>query len=253
MEAIEVALDDHQGPLFHPDFVIPVGEHGSITLEQDNEGGLGGTVWDAAACLVEWLVVQDQHHQQWLPDKTIIETGSGTGAVGLACSLMGSKVTITDIENNMFLIERNVESNLQHRPELLARTWVAVYSWGTPVDPVSVGSCDILLGADLSHSMSQWPHLAAAIQLLVLEGTVFYLAQAHRMLCDTVHFLRSLGPAFTFQRVAYFGPTAVCVDLDDCPGVTLSHCYYIAVTLLLHCCYTVRMRCTTPGQCMRRM
>lgn len=56
-----------------------------VTLHQQFEGQESCVVWDAAIVAAFFL----QKHSQWVKNKTVVELGSGTGALGIVAAVLG--------------------------------------------------------------------------------------------------------------------------------------------------------------------
>ncbi|KAG0208580.1 Methyltransferase-like protein 21D [Mortierella sp. GBA30] len=96
-------------------------------------GGVGSTIWDAAIVLAKYLERSDllstisvAASQSSRPIQ-ILELGSGTGIVGLSVARMLStkgikaRIVLTDKENCMPLLERNIDKNPSKDIELVAQ------------------------------------------------------------------------------------------------------------------------------------
>ncbi|KAF9175876.1 Methyltransferase-like protein 21D [Mortierella sp. AD010] len=116
-----------------------------LEIEEDPtgllKGGVGSTIWDAAIVLAKYLERSDLI--QLTKSKSsasstpinILELGSGTGIVGLAAARIlstkgyhGSKVVLTDKDNVLPLLQRNVENNASEGIDIESRVldWEAV-------------------------------------------------------------------------------------------------------------------------------
>jgi len=56
--------------------------------------GIGGKLWDSCLILTRYL----SRHRELLQDKSVVELGSGLGLVGIYCSLLDARVSLTDME-----------------------------------------------------------------------------------------------------------------------------------------------------------
>lgn len=74
---------------------------------------VGGTT-KCARILSQYIEENDRFSRENLENRNIIEVGSGTGLVGLVCSMLGSHVIMTDQSVVMELLETNVEANLKN-------------------------------------------------------------------------------------------------------------------------------------------
>jgi len=85
---------------------IEIGER-IVEINQIECGDTGVVVWDSAIVLAKYLgLIADK-----ISGKTAIELGSGTGAVGLCASALGANVIITDLEENMEIMNHNIKAN----------------------------------------------------------------------------------------------------------------------------------------------
>ena len=82
--------------------------NGSVfKISQQYVGDVGGVVWDAALVLNSFL----EKISAELKGKNILELGAGTGVSGLIAAHFGARVSITDTEDFVPLIEKNIEQN----------------------------------------------------------------------------------------------------------------------------------------------
>eukprot|EP00090_Calanus_glacialis_P006702 TRINITY_DN15233_c0_g1_i1.p1 TRINITY_DN15233_c0_g1~~TRINITY_DN15233_c0_g1_i1.p1 ORF type:complete len:215 (+),score=60.33 TRINITY_DN15233_c0_g1_i1:63-707(+) len=95
-----------------------------VKVDQKNEGDTGVVVWDAAIVLSKYLeTINDD-----LANKSAIELGSGTGAVGLCAAALGcGKVVLTDREDFIEFLKHNIELNQElFNNEIIAQSLL----WG---------------------------------------------------------------------------------------------------------------------------
>ena len=94
---------------------IPLAGGVTIVVEQSLDGpmpleadGTNRRIWPTACVLSTYLSL----HPRLVRGKRIVELGSGSGAVGLACAALGASfVAITDVEDALPLIRENVKRN----------------------------------------------------------------------------------------------------------------------------------------------
>ena len=68
-----------------------------VTLQEDPEGGVGGSVWEAVLTLLHCI----RSEKGLFPEghfagKRVVELGSGTGLGGIVVAAMGADVLLTD-------------------------------------------------------------------------------------------------------------------------------------------------------------
>ncbi|XP_036910149.1 protein-lysine methyltransferase METTL21D isoform X2 [Sturnira hondurensis] len=85
-----------------------------LRLQQYGSGGVGCVVWDAAIVLSKYLETPgfsggDGTHA--LSQRSVLELGSGTGAVGLMAATLGADVVVTDLEELQDLLKLNINMN----------------------------------------------------------------------------------------------------------------------------------------------
>ncbi|XP_072485888.1 protein N-lysine methyltransferase METTL21D isoform X2 [Notamacropus eugenii] len=86
-----------------------------LRLQQYGSGGVGCVVWDAAIVLAKYL--ETQHFSgaaagtHALRQRSVLELGAGTGAVGLMAATLGAHVTVTDLEELQDLLKLNIKMN----------------------------------------------------------------------------------------------------------------------------------------------
>ncbi|XP_030710779.1 protein N-lysine methyltransferase METTL21D isoform X2 [Orcinus orca] len=84
-----------------------------LRLQQYGSGGVGCVVWDAAIVLSKYLETPgfsgDGAHA--LSRRSVLELGSGTGAVGLMAATLGADVIVTDLEELQDLLKMNINMN----------------------------------------------------------------------------------------------------------------------------------------------
>ncbi|KAM5235473.1 protein N-lysine methyltransferase METTL21D [Ctenodactylus gundi] len=84
-----------------------------LRLQQYGSGGVGCVVWDAAIVLSKYLETPGFSGGgiHALSRRSVLELGSGTGAVGLMAATLGADVVVTDLEELQDLLEMNIRMN----------------------------------------------------------------------------------------------------------------------------------------------
>merc|ERR1711971_289699 len=109
MGSLSREMDLGEVELFCREIELSDDEDGLVVrVAQGPEGDTGVVVWDAAIVLAKFL----QTVQAQLKGRSVIELGSGTGAVGLSAAALGaSPVLLTDLPALKQLIEHNLSLN----------------------------------------------------------------------------------------------------------------------------------------------
>jgi Lysine methyltransferase len=136
-------------------FEISINEE-SVVLDLEHRlRSTGSDIWDSALVLSHALnrvSLIEERDSCGFAGKTVLELGSGTGAVGLVCAkcLHCERVVATDLEASLGLIERNVKSNA-----LGTRVSCFALDWKDEVKPSQIMSItnneklDVIVGSDL--------------------------------------------------------------------------------------------------------
>jgi predicted nicotinamide N-methyase len=83
-----------------------------LLIQEDPDGGVGGSVWEAATSLLKCVESQTQlFPADHFKGKRVLELGSGTGLGGLAVSLLGAEITLTDRSDVVDLLQLNADLN----------------------------------------------------------------------------------------------------------------------------------------------
>jgi len=130
---------------------------------------LGSEVWPAARSLVR-LLERDEWQARLRGALSVVELGSGTGAVGLAASVLGApRVLLTDLPTLLPTLQHNCSANrLAGTVECAALPWVSRAS-ELPLELAPAGS-DLILGSDLLNPVYGDEHaerLAATVAALL--------------------------------------------------------------------------------------
>ncbi|XP_021506619.2 protein N-lysine methyltransferase METTL21D isoform X1 [Meriones unguiculatus] len=116
-----------------------------LRLQQYGSGGVGCVVWDAAIVLSKYLETPgfsgDGAHA--LSRRSVLELGSGTGAVGLMAATLGADVVVTDLEELQDLLKMNINMN---KHLVTGSVQAKVLKWGEEIEDLT--SPDYILMAD---------------------------------------------------------------------------------------------------------
>jgi protein N-lysine methyltransferase METTL21A len=116
-------------------------------------------------------------------------------AVALGCTGFRPPVHITDQENMLALMHRNIELN-----GLGDTVSPAVYNWGEPL-PVEIPTHpDIVLAADCVYFEPAFPLLEKTLQDLIGDDTICYFCFKKRRRAD-LHFLKAIKKIFDVKEI----------------------------------------------------
>lgn len=133
----------------------------------------GAWIWDSAMVLSQWM--SDQVPSEYdFNGKTVVELGAGTGLPGLTAAKLGaSKVILTDIQQLIPVLQKNVEVN-----ELGDRMTVCLFVWGSelPVQLSELEHVDLVLLSDVFFDASDMSALAKTLKEVCRNETTLWAA-----------------------------------------------------------------------------
>eukprot|EP00931_Biecheleriopsis_adriatica_P003587 TRINITY_DN105387_c0_g1_i1.p1 TRINITY_DN105387_c0_g1~~TRINITY_DN105387_c0_g1_i1.p1 ORF type:complete len:255 (+),score=36.56 TRINITY_DN105387_c0_g1_i1:111-875(+) len=151
----------------------------------------GESVWDAALIFAKALgrqpalLLQPCAVRQHADVKVVVELGSGTGVLGLAASLLGANVVLTDLEALQLTIEENIQLNLAEISAGGGSARYAQLNWEAPCEQLLDslrGRVDTVLAADPVWRVDQAVDFARTVRLLLnaTPGSRMLLARSDR-------------------------------------------------------------------------
>ncbi|XP_028999269.1 methyltransferase like 21e [Betta splendens] len=140
----------------------------------------GAVLWPSAMVLCHFLETsQDKHN---LTDKNVIELGAGTGLVTIVSSLLGAKVTSTDLPEVLGNLQYNVTRNTKDRCKYIPL--VTELIWGQDVErrfPRATHRFDYILAADVVYAHPYLDELMDTFDHLCQEDTQILWAMRFRL------------------------------------------------------------------------
>lgn len=136
-------------------YEIMINEQSVVLALEHRLRSTGSDLWDSALVLSHALnrvSLIEGSDACGLAGRTVLELGSGTGAVGLVCAkcLQSETVVSTDLEANLELIERNIKSNsLATRVFSCALDWKDEFQASRIMSITNNKKLDVIVGSDL--------------------------------------------------------------------------------------------------------
>nr|XP_046246349.1 methyltransferase like 21e [Scatophagus argus] len=170
---------------FHPSLVGPESWEGYIFSDleiriKESTDLYGAVLWPSAMVLCHFLETnQDKHN---LMDKNVIELGAGTGLVTIVSSLLGAKVTSTDLPDVLGNLQYNVTRNTKDRCKYIPL--VTELIWGQDVEqrfPHATHCFDYILAADVVYAHPYLEELMDTFDYLCQENTQILWAMRFRL------------------------------------------------------------------------
>ncbi|XP_053085968.1 uncharacterized protein LOC113537745 isoform X2 [Pangasianodon hypophthalmus] len=145
----------------------------------------GAMIWPAAVALCKFLETPEGRQQINLLDKTVLEIGAGTGLLSVVITLLGAKLTATDLpeilSNLRYNLNRNTRGLRRHEPQ------VKELSWGYELEktfPRSLHHYDYVLAADVVYHHNFLDELLATMHHFCRPGTTLIWANKIRYPSD---------------------------------------------------------------------
>uniref|UniRef100_A0A671RT29 Uncharacterized protein n=1 Tax=Sinocyclocheilus anshuiensis TaxID=1608454 RepID=A0A671RT29_9TELE len=166
----------------------------------------GGVVWPAALALCRFLDTPTGRQQINLLDQSTLELGAGTGLVSIVATLLGAKLTATDLPeilgNLRCNLNRNTRWHWRHEPQVTA------LQWGYKLEetfPRSTHYYDYVLAADVVYHHDCLAELLDTMLHFCQMGTTVIFANKVRYQSDLV-FIENFQKAFN---------TTLLTELDE--------------------------------------
>ncbi|KAJ1797037.1 Protein-lysine N-methyltransferase efm6 [Coemansia sp. RSA 2399] len=175
-----------------------------VRVLQDAAGsakcGVGSTVWDAGIVLAKYVDWQTSEGKLDLSGKTVLELGAGTGIVGitLACLQPKCTVVLSDKEELVPLLERNISLNKAH-----PNTSAKCVDWTNPEhrENVTAAPPDLILVSDGIWMKDLHAHLAETLAQLAGSNTTVLLAYETRAFDEEAQFMALWSTHFRFHDI----------------------------------------------------
>ncbi|KAA0722645.1 Protein-lysine methyltransferase METTL21C [Triplophysa tibetana] len=167
---------------------------GQKIIIQESLDSYGATVWPAALALCKLLDTPEGRQQIHLCDKSVLELGAGTGLLSAVVTLLGAKLTATDLPeilgNLTCNLNRNTRGRRRHEP------LIAELFWGHNLEetfPRSTNHYDYVLATDVVYHHDYLTELLNTMRHFCSPGTTLVWA-------NKVRYARDLDFINDFQK-----------------------------------------------------
>ncbi|XP_071467739.1 protein-lysine methyltransferase METTL21E isoform X2 [Marmota flaviventris] len=154
--------------------------------------------------LVLCYFLETNAKQYNMVDKNVIEIGAGTGLVSIVASLLGARVTATDLPELLGNLQYNISCNTKMKCKHLPQ--VKELSWGVALDrnfPRASNSFDYVLAADVVYAHPFLEDLLLTFDHLCKETTIVLWAMKFRLEKEN-KFVDRFKELFDLEEVSSF-------------------------------------------------
>ncbi|KAM9860996.1 methyltransferase like 21e [Aulostomus maculatus] len=170
---------------FQPSLIGPEAWEGYIFSDleiriKESTDLYGAVLWPSAMVLCHFLETNRDKYN--LTDKNVIELGAGTGLVTIVSSLLGAKVTSTDLPDVLGNLQYNVMRNTKARCKYTPL--VTELIWGQDVEqrfPSVTHHFDFIMAADVVYAHPFLEELMETFDHLCQENTQILWAMRFRL------------------------------------------------------------------------
>lgn len=170
---------------FHPSLLGPEAWEGYMFSDlkiciKESTDLYGAVLWPSAMVLCHFLETNRDKYN--LTEKNVIELGAGTGLVTIVSSLLGAKVTSTDLPDVLGNLQYNVMCNTKGRCKYTPL--VTDLIWGQEVEqrfPRATHCFDYILAADVVYAHPYLEELMDTFDHLCQENTQILWAMRFRL------------------------------------------------------------------------
>ncbi|KAG0578646.1 hypothetical protein KC19_4G039000 [Ceratodon purpureus] len=139
-------------------------------------GVTGGVMWDSGVVLAKLLEYAADTHGLQLRGKKCVELGAGCGLTGCVAALLGANVTMTDMEDRLRLLQKNVDEN-SYSLSKAGRASVRELTWGDKPEREIVNPLpDFVVASDVIYNEKVVPELLQTLRELTSPNTTVLLS-----------------------------------------------------------------------------
>ena len=175
---------------------IPLPGHARPLLveEATSRLGLGGSVWDGALVLIEYLLGQAGLFR----GRRCLDLGCGTGLLGLSSAALGARSVLADRPPIVTLARANIDRNCGTVGD---RAAALPHLWGTDVAVLSP-PFDVVLLSDLTYDVAAAPSLCRTLDAVCSPATLVLLSHRRRSAAGDEAVFAMLDARFSRRAVA---------------------------------------------------
>ncbi|KAF1792803.1 S-adenosyl-L-methionine-dependent methyltransferase [Phytophthora cactorum] len=138
------------------------------SMKSFSQSLLETSLWDSCLVLARYLAAR----REVLVGKQVVELGSGLGLVGIFCSLLGARVTLTDMEEVIPLLDYNIRLNFPEdgQADSSAKGAVApvlpvarAHLWGDPPHDLPMQP-DVIVLSDVVYDPEGYAPLVSSLE-----------------------------------------------------------------------------------------
>ena len=164
-------------------FEIHVAPSICLTLHADTlgrwRGTCGSSLWTASQALIDFLFFFESGAMgKRLDGKSVLEVGSGLGAVGMAVAKVSNpaRTTLTDVDAMLPLLRRNVDMNFG-KEDVSKKIMVSELAWGENNRSNRL-TYDIIVGADVAYDDEYFVPLVKSLVYHSHSSTEIFLGES---------------------------------------------------------------------------
>ncbi|CAD6190334.1 unnamed protein product [Caenorhabditis auriculariae] len=175
---------------------VKIGEKGYILLQNWNDQGVSGVLWESAVVLAQYL-----HQSRGLvKGKRILELGAGLGLPSMVVLDGGAfHVFATDQMFALPRLRQNVQTNLS--PEIQRHCDITCLDWFHPENSTDrIQDVEVIIGADLVYNRELFDPLRRTLLAFSTKKTVIFFASKLRYPKDR-RFYSKLSGDFQVEQV----------------------------------------------------
>ncbi|KAL0084518.1 putative methyltransferase-domain-containing protein [Phycomyces blakesleeanus] len=171
----------------------------NVVIHESWDSGIPGKIWDSALVMLDVLKKMAAVKPEYLSSKHIVDLSAGTGLLGLyLASLMTKesdsqvkcgKITITELDEALALIDKNVDLNQYLVPDQpndisSATTTIRLATkpllWGNLEQAAECGKADVILASDVLYESEFFEDLVKTFVDLSTSETRIYIGYKRR-------------------------------------------------------------------------